>query len=107
MIKFKSDEKIYLVIKGYLTDVNKYLREREDSSGSEDGRDHDSVTFLVGGSFEDFSNPSTIPAIQTTSIPSPLNSLVPMTSSVNTINSLKSSLSFPPQLIHQGNSIER
>lgn len=104
----KGRKSTHSIVKGYLTDVNKYLREREDSSASEDDRDHDTVTFVVGGSYEDFPNTTTmIPAIQTSLTPSPLNSLVPMTSSVNTINSLRSSLSYPPQLVHQGNSVER
>jgi hypothetical protein len=92
--------------------VNKYIRERENSSGSEgeeDG-DRDSVTFVVGGGYSEYPTSVTtisVPVIQTTMSSTPLNSLVPMTTSVSTINTLRSSLTFPPQLSHQGNSVER
>lgn len=96
----KENEKL---VKGYLTDVNKYLREREDSSASEDDRDRDSVTFVVG---DEFPNGATTaaPIVQTSAPLIPLNSYVPMTTSVST---LRTTLSFPPQLVHQGNSFER
>lgn len=95
------------LVKGYLTDVNKYLRERDDSSASEDDRDRESVTFLVGGGYEEYPNVTTMSAsaIQTSSTPQ--NAVVPMTTSVSTINALRASLSYPPQLVHQGNSVER
>ena len=97
--------KRFRLLKGYLTDVNKYLREREDSSASEDDRDRESVTFVVGGSCDE--SPMSVPAIQAALTPSPLNSLVPISSSASTINALRTTLSYPPQLVHQGNSVER
>lgn len=103
-----KETKRFRLLKGFLTDVNKYLREREDSSGSEDERD--SVTFVVGGSCDEIPNtaPLAIPAIQSSLIPSPLNSLVPMSSPVNTVSALRTAtLHYPPQLVHQGNSVER
>ena len=83
----------------------KYLREREENSSDEE---RDSVTFIVGGSYEDSNNslPTSSPAIQTSSLS---NSLIPITNSVNSINVLRQSLlnSPPSQLIHQVASVER
>lgn len=80
-----------------------------DESSSDEDHDRDSVTFILGGSYDDATLPS--PSI-TSSVASPSYSLVPMTSSVNTINSLRQALitSAPPplpQLVHQGASFER
>lgn len=105
---YSKKTKRFRLLKGYLTDVNKYLREREDSSGSEDDRDRESVTFAVGDEFPNVSTPLSVPAIQTPLAPSPLNCVVPISSTpVNTINVLRTTLSYPPQLVHQGNSVER
>lgn len=91
------------LVKGYATDVNKYLREREDSSASEDERDRDSVVFVVG---DDFPNggAATTTAVQSSAPPTSLNSLAPMSTSTST---LRATVSFPPLLMHQGNSVER
>jgi hypothetical protein len=83
-----------------MNDVHKYLlREREGSvSGSDD--DRDSVTFVVGGSYDDF------PIVSTSTTTSTITT-VTTTGSTTSVSTLRSSLSFPPQLVHQGNSFER
>lgn len=83
---------------------------REESSSDED---HDSVTFILGGTFDDSTLQSTsslsTPAIQNYPASGPSYSLVPITSSVNTINTLRQALISAPsnQLVHQGASFER
>lgn len=88
---------------GYITDVHKYLREREGSvSGSDDDRDHESVTFVVGGSYDEFPVVSSAPPSST------ITTLTSTTSgSTTSVSTLRSSLTYPPLLIHQGNSFER
>ncbi|CRK96857.1 CLUMA_CG009934, isoform A [Clunio marinus] len=83
-------------IQGYLTDVNKYLRERDESSGSDDDRDHESVTFLVGGGYED------PPTLTTTVSPPTIQTLT----TSNSVNPMRTSMSYPIQLMHQGSSLE-
>jgi hypothetical protein len=96
---------IFNFSQGFLTDV-KYLRDREESSSDDD---HESVTFILGGSFDESHTSSLVPtpAIQSSLIASPTNSLVPVTSSVNTLNVFRQSLANAPPLVHQGNSVER
>lgn len=101
-----STTSIFISSQGFLTDV-KYLRDREESSSDDD---RESVTFILGGSFDESHTPTsphvTTPAVQTSLTATPVNSLVPITSSVNTLNAFRLSLATAP-LVHQGNSVER
>lgn len=94
-------------VEGFLTDVNKYLRDHDDSSASEDDRDRDSVTFVVGGGYDEFATSTTmsLPLIQTTAATT--SSYVPMTTTLSTMNAMRNTLTYPTQLVHQGNSVER
>lgn len=96
---------IFFLLKGFLSDV-KYLNNRDDSS-SDDDHDRDSVTFILGGSFDETTNSPL--AIQNVSTPGPSYSLIPLTPSVNSINTLRQTLiaTPSPQLVHQGASFER
>lgn len=97
---------IAFIFLGFISDGLKYLRDREESSSDED---RDSVTFIVGG--DDTTPTPSLPSyvMQTSLVSSPSNSLVPVSSSVNTINALRQSLiaSNQSQLVHQGASYER
>lgn len=89
---------------GFPTDAYKFIREREGSaSGSDD--DHESVTFVVGGSYDEFP----IVSSSTTSqfITTLTSTSSPSTTTTSSVTPLRTSRSFPPQLVHQGNSVER
>lgn len=91
-----------MISEGFPTDAYKFVREREGSaSNSED--DHESVTFVVGGSYDDF--PIVSSSTKSQSITT-LTSTSPSTTN-SSVTTLRTSLSFPPQLVHQGNSVER
>lgn len=115
--RLNKDEKLFtfanfhiiaFILLGFISDGLKYLRDREESSSDED---RDSVTFIVGGTFDETNPTPSLPSpvMQTSLVSSPSNSLIPVTSSVNTINALRQSLlaSNQAQLVHQGASYER